>query len=429
MRIYLNHLLRLVILFALLSNNCIAQNSTLSPYSRFGIGDLVFRGFSYQKGMAGLSIGYTNTNAINFNNPASYAYDSIMVMEIGVNSEAVFSRQNDVENKGYNADLNALALAFPIVKNKIGFSFGIIPFSGTGYNIISTDKIDTLNTDINYYFKGSGGYTKYYMGAGFKLTKSLALGVNASYLFGNVINQRKQEFTNSILFNTNYQDELSLSDFYFEYGLNWKLPLKDDKSFAIGLSGSPSQKVKGEKNILWLNYKKGATGFDILKDTVYLSLNNNGEVVLPANLGIGFCVSKLNKWNYGADLSVQNWSQYQSFGVKDPLLKNSFSLSAGGSYIPSNLISSSYFSRVEYRMGAYYNQSYLKLNNNSNLNDIGISMGVGLPLKRSYQSKVNCSLQVGKRGTLKDNLVREQYIRLSIGLTFNEVWFQKKKFD
>jgi hypothetical protein len=56
-------------------------------------------------------------------------------------------------------------------------------------------------------------------------------------------------------------------------------------------------------------------------------------------------------------------------------------------------------------------------------------MGVGLPLKRSYQSKVNCSLQVGKRGTLKDNLVREQYIRLSIGLTFNEVWFQKKKFD
>ena len=80
-------------------------------------------------------------------------------------------------------------------------------------------------------------------------------------------------------------------------------------------------------------------------------------------------------------------------------------------------------------MGAYYNQSYLRLNNNSNLNDIGISMGVGLPLKRSYQSKVNCSLQVGKRGTLKDNLVREQYIRLSIGLTFNEVWFQKKKFD
>jgi hypothetical protein len=430
MRKHQFRVLRLIILFATLGFNSFAQNSTLSPYSKFGIGDLTFKGFTNQRGMAGLSFGFTNPNAINFNNPASYSYDSITVMEIGVNSEAVFSKQNQATASGYNADLNSLALAFPVVKNKVGFSFGIIPFSSTGYNIVSSGKIDTLNTtsDINYIYKGSGGYTKYYVGAGFKLLKSLSVGVNASYLFGNVVNQRKEEFTNSILFNTNYQDELSISDFYFEYGLNWKHALHNDKSIAIGITGSPSQKLSGEKNILWLNYKKGATGFDVLKDTVLLNLGDKGDVTLPSNFGLGFCVSKLNKWNYGADFSMQNWSEYQAFEIKQNL-KNSFSLSIGGSYIPSNLLSSKFFSRVEYRMGAYYNQSYLNINNNSNLNDLGLSMGVGLPLKRSYQSKVNCSLQLGERGTLNDNLVRERYIRLSIGLTFNEVWFQKKKFD
>ena len=79
-------------------------------------------------------------------------------------------------------------------------------------------------------------------------------------------------------------------------------------------------------------------------------------------------------------------------------------------------------------MGAYYNQSYLNLKS-SDINDFGLCMGIGLPLKRSFQSKFNCGLQIGQRGTLKDNLVRENYIRFSIGLSFNEVWFQKKKFD
>jgi len=422
--------LQLFILLTLFSGLSYSQNSTLSPYSRFGIGDLTFKGFAYQRGMAGLSLGYLNPSTINVNNPASYAYDSIMVMEIGANTEALFSRQNDISTSGFNADLNSLAMAFPILKNKLGFSFGIIPFSSTGYNIISKSSIDTLNTksDINFIYKGTGGYTKYYFGAGVKITNSLSFGVNANYLFGNVINQRKEEFTNNIFFNTNYQDELSLSDFYFEYGLNWKHSLKNDKSIAIGVTGSPSQRISGDRNILWLNYKKGATGFDIIKDTVLLSLDNQGEVVMPLSYGVGFCVSKLNKWNYGADLKIQNWSDYESFGEKDNL-NNSFSLSVGGSYVPNNLLSSKYASRIEYRAGAYYNKSYLNLSNNSDLNDMGVCLGFGLPLKRSFQSKVNFSLQFGKRGTLSNNLVREQYIRLSIGLTFNEVWFIKKKYD
>jgi hypothetical protein len=47
-----------------------SQTSTLSPYSRFGVGDLLFSGFANQRSMGGTGIGSVSANRINFLNPA-----------------------------------------------------------------------------------------------------------------------------------------------------------------------------------------------------------------------------------------------------------------------------------------------------------------------------------------------------------------------
>jgi hypothetical protein len=52
-----------------------------------------------------------------------------------------------------------------------------------------------------------------------------------------------------------------------------------------------------------------------------------------------------------------------------------------------------------------------------------------LPIRKAFQSMVNIAIEAGQMGTLDDNLIRERYIRVVIGLTFNEVWFQKRRFD
>ena len=44
-----------------------------SPYSRYGIGDLVPSTNIVNRGMAGVSAGYIDNMAINFSNPASYS--------------------------------------------------------------------------------------------------------------------------------------------------------------------------------------------------------------------------------------------------------------------------------------------------------------------------------------------------------------------
>jgi hypothetical protein len=42
---------------------------------------------------------------------------------------------------------------------------------------------------------------------------------------------------------------------------------------------------------------------------------------------------------------------------------------------------------------------------------------------------VNISYQVGRRGLLADNLLEEQYHRVTFGLTLGDVWFRKIKID
>ena len=60
-----------------------SQNGSTSPYSRYGIGDIISDGFANQAGMGGLGAALATPVNINFTNPASYVADSIVLFEVG----------------------------------------------------------------------------------------------------------------------------------------------------------------------------------------------------------------------------------------------------------------------------------------------------------------------------------------------------------
>ena len=62
------------------------------------------------------------------------------------------------------------------------------------------------------------------------------------------------------------------------------------------------------------------------------------------------------------------------------------------------------------------------------INDIGLSLGLGLPITGSL-SNVNIGFELGKRGTTNSNLVEENYAKISVGFSLNDKWFQQRKFD
>ena len=101
-------------------------------------------------------------------------------------------------------------------------------------------------------------------------------------------------------------------------------------------------------------------------------------------------------------------------------------LSAGAEFRPK-LVSSSYFDYVRYRIGGFYEESYIKVGNNS-VREFGVSCGLGLPLRKE-KSILNISLEYSHRKGYPNALLAEDHLAVVVSMTFNEMWFWQRKFE
>ena len=148
---------------------------------------------------------------------------------------------------------------------------------------------------------------------------------------------------------------------------------------------------------------------------------------MPLTYGIGLSYTTKDKLEINADYIHQGWSNASFFGQTNKILTNLDRFALGAEFVPDKYSIRSYFNRVAYRAGFKVEKSYLMLNGQQ-INDIGISFGVGLPVYRSA-STINMSAEIGKRGTTSNNLIREYYSKLTISINLYDIWFVKRKFD
>ena len=73
-------------LFCIMATITMAQTSTNSPYTRYGLGELSDQHFGNSKAMGGIAYGLRNGLQVNAANPASYtAIDSLtFIFDIGL---------------------------------------------------------------------------------------------------------------------------------------------------------------------------------------------------------------------------------------------------------------------------------------------------------------------------------------------------------
>ena len=82
---------------------------------------------------------------------------------------------------------------------------------------------------------------------------------------------------------------------------------------------------------------------------------------------------------------------------------------------------------MTYRLGGYYSNYYLEVNE-TQLEDYGITFGLGLPV-RTLKSSINLAFTLGTRGTTQYNLVKENYGIITFNVTLHDLWFRKRRFD
>jgi hypothetical protein len=418
----MNKILSLVVIISSLALQATAQIATSSPYSRFGLGDLHQNSLPAFSAFGGASIGFSNATTINPSNPASFTSfnpNSFLLSTGGWHKTTRMQNKTEEHTVNNNAFSHFL-IGFPLSK-KMGASIGMLPYSSIGYELNARNE--AYNADMNYF--GDGGISKIYFGGAYEPFKNFSVGVNASYLFG-ALNRRKQLiYDDESFMNSRGNSTINVKGYYYELGLLYKYDISEDQQLIIGLTANNDSEITAKKSELVESFEYSGV-FEIPKDT-FVNNVSWGDVTLPQYISGGITYSSGDKWLFVADYSMQNWAVYSIFDESDNLA-NSTRISGGIQFTPDYNSITKYYKRMDYRLGGSYSNTPLLFFDGNQLQEMSVSFGFGIPVKKS-RTKYDFSCTIGKRGTTEWNLIKEQFVRLGLSVSYDGIWFVKRKYD
>jgi len=411
-----------------------AQVTTSSPYSRYGLGNIKGSLLPQLRAMGGISTAVNKVsgfNYINMQNPASYAGISLTTIDIGMSASVNNLSRGNLSENTFNATFSHLAFAAPTGR-KSALSFGILPYSDLGYAYRNKVKIDT--TSVDQLYEGEGGLSKAYFGYGYRFGDHLRVGANLEYIFGNLQTTRSTEYSSTIVgaYNAKLQNKNSVGGLAYSYGIQYDFNVGKKTLVTLGYSGSTSGKVNSTQTFFATRYLRDANGNEqTALDTLSRIDKGKSNLTLPLTHNFGIAIQQNDKWMIGADFRMSKWSATTINNVSQGL-QDSWGASLGGQWTPDAYSYNNYMKRVDYRLGFNYDKTYIQVNN-QNIKQMGASLGFGFPLPSANGGtafyKINFTTEVGQRGTLSNNLVKEQYINFHLGFTLNDTWFRKYRVD
>jgi long-subunit fatty acid transport protein len=405
--------------------NLNAQSVATSPYSSYGVGDLLFDNNIEQAAMGGISAVSTNpyNSSANFYNPAANTHFNITSFDFGVNTK--MSQFDDgVNNSKKSATyISNISLAFP-VGNKARAGFGFQPYSSIGYDIQTVN----YNEEVNYAntFKGSGGINSLHFMGSYNVTPEFSTGVRVNYLFGEM--ERKQTITTEGMpLLTDYNFQAKLSGFQFTLGTNYSKRIGTNKRFEAGATYTLGSNVNAKIEDMTTTY----TFVDMIPgnlDTIQYK-KVYGDMKLPQSVSFAASYRKELHWMIGAQLDWGDWGGYSLDEDNNADLDTRFRVSAGGYWIPNFNSYKSYFDRVTYRLGGFYEATPLQFGD-LGIKKYGVTFGFGFPVGKDRDaSMLNVACELGQLGKADTNVIKENFANLKVGFTLNDIWFRKRVID
>ena len=397
-----------------------------SPYSVFGVGRMAYDGTAYNQAMGGIGIGMRDNGYINYTNPAAItARDTLAFMlDFGLNQQNLYTNDN-VTKAAYNVfNMQNVALTFPIYK-KSAFIVGIAPFSNVGYKFLSTETDPDIVSqigDVKYQKFGTGSMYQLFFGGAVMLFDRISIGAEGIYYFGYINKHNDILFNSSSLYNTISTGwDYKVHCFSGKFGLQYIQPIaRNNSQIVIGGTYRIGNSLKGDV----AKYAFSAA------DTVLYSSGGHTSMDIADEFGVGVSYRVNDKWAVGADFIQQNWrgssfpdnSMWSNFSAE-----NARYYRAGFEITPNMYDIRYYMKRVTYRVGAYFEESYVKVNGHQ-VNSFGITFGASFPIYR-WHNAVSVAVDMGQRGTLRHNMVRERYINFIVNINLHDLWFVKYRYD
>lgn len=408
-----------------------------TPYSVFGVGEIMMPGTAYNKTMGGVGIASRNRRYVNVLNPAAVtARDSLAFMsDFSIYETNKILRQGDMVSANNLFNINNFLISLPLFYSKpadASMMLGIRPYSSTGYGYGYYDTnpmaIATVG-NISHSYSGLGSIYQAFATVGVELFDKVSVGAELTHYFGNIKKTYVESLADEAAVGITKTNELQLNANAAKFGLQYEQPFGDKLSIGLGA-------VYGLDAQLGGRLINTVTGVSESKDTTNVHALP-GKLYLAGEMGVGLSVSYGSKFKAEVDYTRSDWTNCGYSGVNGlavngasgPLFTTglSQSLRAGVEYIPNPTDIRYYYKLIAYRAGIYYTKEYFSVSGNE-IYSRGITLGATLPVFR-WNNGLTFGVELGQRGSLKNNMVRETYVGFSLGVNLFDVWFQKPMYE
>lgn len=445
----------MLVVMLVASSAAVAQNGINTPYSRYGFGILSERSTGFNKAMGGVSMGYRDGVQVNITNPASYAaVDSLSaIFDFGMTFQNGNFSMGDLKQNARNTSFDYFAFQFRARKG-LGITVGVLPLSRINYSFESSPTVLEGSEDVtsSYSYTGTGGLRQLFLGAGWNPIKPLSIGFNVGYIWGDYTHVMTMAYNDANAFSLARTYYASLSTFSLDFGAQGEIPLNKTDKIVVGATYTLGHKVNDDafRTTSMLNSA-------VVESSTTDTIANAFE--MPHGFAVGLTYYHSNTITVGADFELQKWNSVRfpnqdgvqtdasgmvvddAFTTAKGTLNDRMRISLGASWTP-NPLSRSYAKRITYKIGGYYSKMYANAASpdfvSGKPTEFGLSAGVSLPIQNRNiwhnQPRINLSFQWAHTSvpymsnlTSAAKTLTENYLRLCIGLTFNERWFYQWK--
>src|SRR3954452_19810323 len=438
-----------------------------SPFSRYGLGDAYPQQNISTRGMGGISAAYSNEQALNTINPASYtamryinifggSKGAMVSYDFGLTVDSRNLRSTDPFGNYRSTNFIPSYLHFGVPlgakayqkKRGAALVFGLQPATKIHYSIDHIDKTEIDSVETLY--EGNGGLNQVFIGLA-KRWGNFSIGFNGGFEWG-----QKEISTKIILLDTiHYYKSNSASQTHFHGlfltpGISYQIKLsetgtsnktyKEGYFLRLGASGTLEQKLNASTDVLRETFEYNDNNRITPVDTVYFTTDAGGKITLPMTYNAGFMIMKkyltpggdpiANKWSIGADYYAGKWNDYRFYNQPDQVEDN-WIIRVGGEFVPS-LLSANLWNRTAYRFGFYTGKDYINADGNGyKIKALTFGMGFNVKKWSNYDNQstlINTSIEFGKRGSNVNNIT-ENFFRISLGLSLSDLWFARRKYD
>lgn len=401
-----------------------SQENSASPYSYYGIGDVKFKGTTENRSMGGLGVLPDSTH-VNLQNPSTYNALKFTTYTIGASDKVRTLKTSSASESANRVTLDYLAVAIPF--KKLGFAFGLMPYTSVGYKVRSFDQADENITYENR-FNGNGGINRAFFGGSYKITPNFSLGADFQYNFGNV---ETKSITNiGLQYPTREMNKTFYNGVSFNLGATYQTRLAQKYEWTTSVTYAPKSTLNSTTDRDLSTITLTIQDNEVLQDQLE-TVTVKDEENLPSAFTLGTGIGEPRKWFAGVEYTSQSsnslGARYDQ--VTNVSFKSSSKIAFGGYYIPKYNSYNSYLSRVTYRGGLRFENTGLVINN-EDIRDTALTFGAGLPLGGNIGgSNLNLGFEIGRRGTTKSGLIQENYVNIMMSLSLNDRWFAKRRYE